>query len=218
MTRVKRPYRCEATTVGGFVQQLAVQYITHGYWLYVTGYIPERKDPREVDRKLIERYDITASSSERSRRKRAGRANVQYLRHRRFFILCATDGEHSFNKLEEPKDFRRVPLKFYGYSIGYKSGHVSVRIHPESYVRLKAFLLDHATKRDVQWFERVLRRLPYDAYAPVKQQLRDLVRQVRKARVLAGLDPVLQRRVVPEVRRVYSPFGDCDDRESARVA
>jgi hypothetical protein len=38
----KKPpkYRCEATSVEGFLQQLAVAYITTGYWFYVTGEIP----------------------------------------------------------------------------------------------------------------------------------------------------------------------------------
>ena len=42
-------YRCVASTVDGFLQQLAVAYITHGYWFYVVGEIPEGKDPVTVD-------------------------------------------------------------------------------------------------------------------------------------------------------------------------
>ena len=47
--------RVEATTLGGFVQQVAVCYIGRGYFFYVTGLIPRRKDPKVVDRKFIER-------------------------------------------------------------------------------------------------------------------------------------------------------------------
>ena len=32
-------YRCEALTVSGFVQQLAVSYIANGYYFYVAGEI-----------------------------------------------------------------------------------------------------------------------------------------------------------------------------------
>ena len=39
-------YRSEATSVEGFVQQIACCYLRHGYWFYVTGVVPERKDPR----------------------------------------------------------------------------------------------------------------------------------------------------------------------------
>ena len=47
-------YRYEATSVAGFVQQLAIAYINHGYWFYVTRTIPERKDLAKTDRKIIE--------------------------------------------------------------------------------------------------------------------------------------------------------------------
>ena len=47
---------CEAVSVEGFVQQLAVGYVQHGHWFYVTGDVPERKGPRAVDAKLIELY------------------------------------------------------------------------------------------------------------------------------------------------------------------
>src|SRR5262249_52205923 len=68
-------YRCEAASVEGFVQQLAVSYLVHGYWYYVTGYIPEHKDPRAVDQKLLTRYGIGLSKWSRARRKQAGGAN-----------------------------------------------------------------------------------------------------------------------------------------------
>ena len=105
-------YRCVARSAAGFVQQLAVAYVTHGYWFYVTGHIPEHKDPALTDRKLIERYGIDVSKWTRARRKRDGLANVQYLRYGRFFILLATHGEHPFFAEEEEqiRDIRRTPL------------------------------------------------------------------------------------------------------------
>jgi hypothetical protein len=33
-------YRCEATSVAGFIQQLAVAYVGRGYFFYVAGVIP----------------------------------------------------------------------------------------------------------------------------------------------------------------------------------
>ena len=54
-----KKYECEATTLEGFIQQLAVSYVGRGYWWYVTGQIPDDKVPADVDQKLIERYDIT---------------------------------------------------------------------------------------------------------------------------------------------------------------
>ena len=49
-------YRHVAASENAFVQQLAVAYINHGYWYYVTGSIPEHKDVQKVDEKLIEKY------------------------------------------------------------------------------------------------------------------------------------------------------------------
>ena len=72
------------------MQQVAVQYLRHGYWFYVAGQIPEGKDPVAVDAKLIRKYGIDVSRWERARRKRAGLANMQYIRHDRFFLLMAT--------------------------------------------------------------------------------------------------------------------------------
>src|SRR5208337_4535619 len=89
-------YHCEATTVEGFIQQLAVCYVGRGYWFYVTGFIPPDKDPRAVDEKLIGRYDIDISKWSRARRKQTGQASVQYLRFRQFFVLLATLGKHRF--------------------------------------------------------------------------------------------------------------------------
>ena len=51
-------YRVEATTVEGFVQQLAVAYVQRGYVFYVTGDRPGRKDPAAVDAKLLAKYGV----------------------------------------------------------------------------------------------------------------------------------------------------------------
>src|SRR5438270_14075747 len=102
MSVVRYRYRCEATSLEGFLQQLAVCYVGRGYWFYVTGFIPPDKDPRSVDRKLIEQYGIEISKWSRARRKRAGIASVQYIRFRQFFVLLATEGKHRFFIDEAP--------------------------------------------------------------------------------------------------------------------
>src|SRR5512135_1037454 len=112
-------YHCEATSLGGFIQQLAVCYVGRGYRFYTTGLIPERKDPRAVDKKLIERYHIDISKSERSRRKLAGIANVHYIRFGWFWVLIATKGKHRFYEDEAGsiRDCGRVSIKLGGYAI-----------------------------------------------------------------------------------------------------
>jgi len=201
-------YRCEAQSIAGFVQQLAVAYVQHGYWFYVTGQVPERKCRLAVDAKLLDRYEIAISKWARARRKQAGGANVQYLRHGRFFVLIATRGEHRFFA-DEPtfRDIRRDPLSFAGYSIGYKRGvdrkwHVSVRIHPAEYLKLKAYFLDLATRRSVEKLTAVFRRIPFEPYAPIRRQFLNILRAVNRERKRAGYELVplealrLKRRVV----------------------
>ena len=70
-------YRCVATSVAGFVQQLVSCYLPHGYWFYVSGIIPPGKVPATVDEKLIGKYGIGLSRTSRARRKAMGIANVR---------------------------------------------------------------------------------------------------------------------------------------------
>ena len=44
-------YRCVASSPEGLVQQVAVSYLRHGYWFYVTGRIKSGKDPAVLDQK-----------------------------------------------------------------------------------------------------------------------------------------------------------------------
>jgi len=202
-------YRYATTSVEGFVQQLAVAYITHGYWFYVAGEIPGGKDPAAVDAKLIERYGIAISKWARCRRKKQGLANMQYLRHERFFLLLATKGWHEFFERERASfcDVRRIPVKFAGYSIGCRKGpdgrwHASVCIDRVTQAELLAELTEIGIRRGTRAIERVLTESRFERYAPVRRQLLSVLRAVNRAREHAGLAPVpvsalrLQRQVV----------------------
>lgn len=103
-------YRCVATSPEGLVQQLAVCYLRHGYWWYVAGRIPVGKDPFAVDQKLIEKCGIDLTDYQRAKRKRNGLANMQYIRHRRFFLLLVTEGHHPFKKQERNRIRDRLPI------------------------------------------------------------------------------------------------------------
>lgn len=89
-------FRVVTFSIEGFVQQIACSYLRHGYWFYVTGKIPDGKDPAVVDAKLIAKYGIGVSEATRIRRKKAGLANLQLLRYGRFFVILATKGKHEF--------------------------------------------------------------------------------------------------------------------------
>ena len=189
-------YRCVAITAAGFVQQLAVSYIGHGYWFYVTGLVPERKDPLAVDHKLIGRYGIDISKWARARRKRQGLANLHYLRFERYFVLIATLGEHRFFEEEKSiRDVRRDSVRFGGYSIGYKRDrggkwHPSVRIHPDTYREMKAYFLELATHRSGEELAAEFGRVQFVPFAPVRVQLLCVLRAVNAERKEGGLEPV----------------------------
>jgi len=214
------PYRAEATSVEGFVQQIACCYLRHGYWFYVTGHVPAGKDLRAIDRKLIAKYGIGVSESTRARRKRLGQANLQYLRHGRLFVILATKGQHDFFTVESKSihDIRRVPLQYAGYSISYRRGgrtragerdprwHAHVEIERRRYLELKAWFLDRATHRSGDNLALAFYEVPFEPYAPVRRQLLNIWRAVNRSRRKAGFGPV-PVEVLPFKRRIVRPFG-----------
>ena len=211
----------------GFVQQLACCYLPHGYWFYATGRVPENKDPLAVDRTLIEKYGIGISRQARARRKQVGLANMHYLRHARFFVLLATHGLHPFFEYEAKtiRDVRRIPIKYSGYSVAYKRGnyrrklpheekpttdnkwHSRVQIRRETYAELKAYFLEMATRRSADELGLELHSLPFEPYAPVRQQLLNILRLVNRARKAGHLEP-LDSQVLRYRRRIIKPFLD----------
>jgi hypothetical protein len=201
-------YRCETSSVEGFLQQLAVGYVQHGHFFYVTGHVPDGKDVRAVDAKLIERYGLDVSKWTRAREKGKGRASLQYIRYGRFFVLIATAGRHEYFEREAGiRDLREHPIRFSGYSISYRRGvdrrfHVSVRIAPDEYLRVKAHFVELACHRSVEGLIAEFMRLGFEPYAPVRRQLLNIHRAVNRERQLAGFEPVpvsalrLRRRIV----------------------
>ena len=225
-------YRCVATSPEGLVQQVAVSYLRHGYWFYVTGRVKAGKNPAEIDRKLINKYGIAISERERSRRKRRGLANLQYIRHHNWFVIVATEGHHPFKQQERSqiRDCRRVPIKFEGYSISYrrcgqtpKGGGPTkwrscVRIDNETFRDLKAFFLERACHRSAENLAADFARVPYARYAPVRRQLLKLLRLVNEARARNGFAAV-PHTALRLRRRIHRPFeqpaADCPEQEEA---
>ncbi len=184
-------YRCEASSLDGFIQQLAASYLRHGYYFYVTGSIREGRDVREIDRRIIERYDLAISKFTRARRKKSGTASVQYLRHERFFVLLATHGKHRFFEEEvDIKDARETPIRYEGYSVSVRAGRSCVRIDRGSYLNIKAYFEDIATKRKAETIAKQLYGLPFRPFGPVVSQLFIILRAVNRARQVAGFEPV----------------------------
>ena len=205
-------YPCEATSTAGFIQQLAVSYVTNHYWFYVAGRIPAHKDPQRTDEKILRQYDIDISKWTRTRRKKAGFANLHYLRCHRFFVIIATAGLHPFFESEKQtlRDIRRHPLGFAGYSVGcVRAGnrwHPSVRIERRTFETLKRRFRARALGA-VEKLGAELKRLPFEPYAPIRRQYLSLWRMINRLRAAAGLEliPVtalrLRRNPVVTLRR-----------------
>ncbi len=224
-------YRHSTCSVEGFVQQLVSNYLPHGFWFYVSGVVPEGKDPMLVDRKLILKYGVDKSRQARARRKQAGFANLHYLRFERYWVLLATHGAHEFFELEarNMRDARRVGIQFQGYSIGVKRGgfvrknapgdppvrdgkyRVRVQIAAKRYREMKAYFVDIATHRSVESLAFELYKVPFEPYAPVRQQMLNILRLVNRARKEAGYE-LIPPTVLRYRRRIVKPFYPAIDR------
>ena len=94
----------------GLVQQVAVCYLRHGYWWYVTGRIPTAKIPTSVDRKLIAKYEIALTDRQRAYRKNRGLANMQYIRYRQLVPAAGHRGPSSVQAGRAIPDPRLPPV------------------------------------------------------------------------------------------------------------
>jgi hypothetical protein len=206
-------YRYEATSVEGFVQQLAVCYLRNRYWFYVLGEIPEGKDWSRVDERLLARYDVERSKWSKARSWRRGEPKVQYLRYRTTFVLLATEGDrgHPFfvEERDNVRDARERPIGFYGYSIGYKDGHPHVRIATSQFRELAQAFLNSALVASGETLASRFRSLPFEPYGPVKIQMRRLLQRVNEVRRAAGLSRVPSEQLRTK-RRTVRPFEPID--------
>lgn len=212
-------YRAEATSIEGFIQQIACCYLRHGYWFYVKGKVPRGKSPQHVDDKLVTKYGINVSESTRARRKKSGRANLQYIRHESTFVILATKGEHCFYDEEANliRDIRRVPLRYAGYSVSYRRGgrkrdgsrdekwHSHVAIDRGQYLDLLAWFSERARRESAERLALAFYQLPLAPYAPIRRQLLMIFREVNRIRKVAGKKQ-LPTEILPLRRRVVRPF------------
>lgn len=225
MKQQRLSYNWEATTLEGFVQQLAVGYVARRYFFYVSGRVPRRLTADEHDERLLKKFSVAKSKWSRYRRTRRlgpdGRplANVQYLRYRDFWVLLATAGHHKFfiehtkrthdglASVSQYDDVRRRPIRYGGYSIGH-NGKASVRISRHAYRELKEHFLSLATRcRSTEPLEQEFRRSPFEPYGGVTRQMFALLKAVNQSRRLAGL-PRVPKECVRVKRRVVKPFAE----------
>lgn len=227
-------YRCEATSLKGFVQQIACVYVRHGYRWFVQGRIREGKDPRKIDASIVSKYGIAVSEATRWRRKQLGKANLQYLRFNRDFILIATGGEHRFKTVEARviRDIQdgKSRILVGNYSISRRRGgrlrsgkpdpkwRSHVQIEWEHYKALKAMFVGLSCRRSETQLGQLFYELPFEPYAPIRRQIAAIWAEVNRRRKRQQLPPV-PVEVLPfrtksvkvfepnRVKRIWSPTG-----------
>ena len=221
-------YRFIATSRTGFVQQVVCSYVRHGYRFYVSGRVPEGKNPHEIDEKLLALYDIRKTDSQRYRAKRRGDANLQYIRFERDWLMLATAGKHQWKELESAniRDCRQSPILFQGYSISLKRGlyrpirckknrngsperddkmRVRVQIARSTYRDLKGEFLELARKRSPNWIAAKFFNVGFEPYAPIRRQLLKLLFHVNQSRKRSGLSKI-STDVIRYRRKIVRPF------------
>ena len=226
--------RVEAVSLKGFVQYLAANVFPHGYFFYVTGVVPEGKDPKRVDEKLCQKYDCLLSRTERTRRKARGRANIRYLRLGRLWVLLGTHGEHAmFQQESNIRDVRRTPFRIAGYSIWVRRGHflksfskdlppipdgkyrTRVLISKEKFKDLLLYFASISCHRSKESLRRELLSIPYEPYAPIRRQLLTILKKVNEKRKAAGY-ALLDKDCIRYHRDPARAFGN-ETQESGRA-
>lgn len=206
------------------MQQL-VRYVTAGHFFYFRGVVPPKKNPREIDAKLLRRYEVEQHPWTRSRRKQAGIAAVHYLRYKSEFVLLATRGRHRLflDHEETLADIRRTSFRAFGYAVRHTltqnvrvydgrkvrspRWHTLVRLDRDTFKDLRAHFVEIACRRTSQALERELRSVPFEPYRPVREQLLTVLRAVNRKRKARGLERV-PYTAIRSRHRVVRPFGE----------
>ena len=185
MDAIKTYPKYVAPTLGKFLHKVYL-YMRYGYLHYTVIEIPQGKNLVEIDRKIIDCYDVTFCRVSRQRRREKGESNVIYLRYDRLFILMATEGNHGkFGDIYH-LNFTSAPYHFRGYSIGIKRGKPHLQISPRRFKvitgQVEAIAL-HNKAKVVAYFRRIS---PFQ-FEGVTTQKWELMKAVNHRRKAAGL-------------------------------
>jgi len=217
-------YRYECGSVEGFVQR-AVVLAQRGYPFFVQGEVPKRKDPADVDEKMLSKYDLRKTRRQRAYRKARGLPNGHFFRFERTWVAMATSRKFflEVDENERVADLRDTPIRVGGYTVslrrdgsarrqGVHRMRASVRLDRPTYEELSGYFASLAVHRTGAWLAGEFWRLSsaYQAYAPVRRQFRAILRRVNEGRALAGFErvPVSCLRVVRVAPRHFE--GPCD--------
>jgi hypothetical protein len=112
------------------------------------------------------------------------------------YRACRERGENGVKPPKPPRDMK---------------WHVRVELNRETYEGLKAYFLNIATHREANFIACEITELPFQPYRPVREQLRDILRAVNKARRGAGYQRI-PFSVIRFKRRIVKAF-EAESRE-----
>jgi hypothetical protein len=108
---------------------------------------------------------------------------------------------------------RRRAIKYAGYAVGFRGGHVQVRIDLPQYRELKAWFEEQATRWSAERLAKAFYELPFEPYYLVRRQEFHILRAVNRRRKEAGLSAV-PKECIWLKRRPVKPFGESPLRQS----
>ena len=183
-------YACEMPKLGKFLTRFVTYILPFGHFYYVADAIAPGHDLKRIDRKIIEKYQVTHCRKTRKIRRDKGYASVHYVRFQNLFVIIASDGQSTFFEQENWTDIRKTPIYVSGYSLGINRGKSCARIQGLRWNPLKKKFLDMA-----YYEHRNLQRY-YDLITPFRfrgiiEQMEWLRKRINHKRRRASL-PLLQ--------------------------
>jgi len=232
-------YQYIATSKAGFVQQVVCSYVCRGYRFHVSGSISKGKDPAEFDERMLKKYSIRKSEGQRYYAKSMGRANLQYIRFEHDWLMLGTYGRHKWKELEADniRDCcrRSEPIMFQGYSIYWKDGQnrpfcckrdregppekddkkrARVLIERGRFKEMKAEFVALAGKRRAGWIAAKFWNVPFEPYAPIRQQMLEILHAVNRRRTELGIKQRISTDVIRTHRKIVMPFEPIEEENS----
>ena len=207
-------YRCEARSVEAFLAQL-IRYVSTGHYFYFSGELKPKKNPHQLDAKIVAAFGLNAPKWRRWRRP-SGTPSIHYLRFQSRFVILGTHGRESCGAehrlfREYPgqvRDIRKQSIRFHGYSVRYSwaeeksKRRVNIRLDKETYAAMREELLERAVSprfENRELMERIFlsRAREFQPYGPVHQQLTRVLQAVNRRRRYAGYARIRKSRSVP---------------------
>ena len=196
---VMKQYRYISGSPEGFIQR-AVILSQKGYRYFVTGVVPARKTPEEVDEKILSKYELRLTAKERFARKHAGKPNGHYFRYGRTWVVMATSPAlfHERDEKEVVLWLEEAPLRAFGYAVSLKRDasrgrlRADVRLDRETYRELRGYFLELALHRSKEKLAAEMWQASsrYQPFAPVHRQFRSLITAINERRKVAGFERV----------------------------